>query len=105
MPGPEETARRKALKQAMREAEREAIQSTLPLTPEQIRRLFDFVDEQLAIVPCDDTLQNTLTFLGKEGLPVDPVVDWLGSAGGYCDCEILANAEEKFLFAFPEDNS
>ena len=105
MPGAEEIARRKALKQAMRQAERERIRSTLPLTPEQMRRLFDFLDEQLSAVPCDDTLQNTLAFLGQEGLPVDPVVHWLGNAGGYCDCEVLANAEEKFQFAFPEDNS
>jgi hypothetical protein len=66
MPTPEETARRKALKQATRQAEREAIRSTLPLTPEQMRRLFDFVDEQLSAVSCDDILHNTLVFLGKK---------------------------------------
>ena len=105
MPGAEEIARRKALKQAMRQAERERIRSTLPLTPEQMRRLFDFLDEQLSAVPCDDTLQNTLAFLGKESLPIDPVIHWLENAGGYCDCEVLANAEEKSLSAFPADNS
>jgi hypothetical protein len=105
MPTPEETARRRALKQGTRQAERDAIRSTLPLTPEQMCRLFDFVDEQLSAVSCDDTLRNALAFLGKEGLPVDPVIRWLENAGGYCDCEVLANAEEKFLFAFPEQIS
>jgi Na+-transporting NADH:ubiquinone oxidoreductase subunit NqrF len=27
------------------------------------------------------------------------------NAGGQCDCEVLANAEEKFLFAFPDNDS
>jgi len=29
------------------------------------------------------------------------VLDWLQEAGGFCDCEVLANAEEKFLSSFP----
>jgi hypothetical protein len=103
MPTPEETARRKALKQANRQAEREAIRSGLPLSPEQMRNLFDFVDEQLSSVDCDDSLRWTLAFLENGRLAVDPVVRWLQNAGGYCDCEVLANAEEKFLSAFPAE--
>jgi Protein of unknown function (DUF2695) len=105
MPSPEEAARRRALKQALRQTERDQIRSTLPLSPAQMRSLFDFVDQQLAEVDCDGTLQKTLVFLEKRRLPVDAVIMWLRNAGGQCDCEVLANAEEKFLLAFPSSNS
>ena len=105
MPSPEEAARRKVLKQALRQTERDQIRCTLPLSPAQMRSLFDFVAEQLAEASCDGTLQKTLVFLEKQRLPVDAVIMWLRNAGGQCDCEVLANAEEKFLFAFPGSDS
>ena len=101
MPTPEEEERRKALKQAVRQGERDHIRSTLPIPAEQMRALFDFVDQKLSGNECDNRLTHTLIFLGDNQLPVDQVVRWLQDAGGYCDCEVLANAEEKFLFAFP----
>jgi hypothetical protein len=101
MPTPEEEERRKALKQAVRQAERDHIRSTLPIPAEQMRALFDFVGQKLSGNECDNRLTHTLVFLGDNELPVDQVVRWLHDAGGYCDCEVLANAEEKFLFAFP----
>jgi|SRR5262245_54277443 len=102
MPAPEEIAKRKALKQAMRQTERDQLRSSLPLSPELMRALFDFVDEQLSKTECDDSLSHTLIFLGQRELPVESVVRWLEDAGGHCDCEVLANSEERFLFAFPE---
>jgi len=27
---------------------------------------------------------------------VEEITKWLGENGGYCDCEVLANLEEKF---------
>jgi hypothetical protein len=103
LPSPEEIARRKALKQAARQAERDQIRSTLPIPPTQMRSLFDFVDQRLSETDCDGSLQQTLAFLGQRQLPVDPVIKWLESTGGNCDCEVLANSEERFLFACPED--
>jgi len=102
MLAPDEIARRKALKQAMRQAEREQLRSTLPIAPELMRSLFDFVDEKLSDGECDGSLSHTLTFLGQRERPVEPAVSWLQGLGGNCDCEVLANAEEKFIFAFPE---
>jgi Protein of unknown function (DUF2695) len=87
----------------MRDAERDGTRSSLPVVPDEIRKLFNFVDERLSGADCDGSLGHTLTFLRQNHLPVDPVVTWLKSAGAHCDCEVLANAEEKFLFAFPED--
>lgn len=105
MPSPEEKARRKALKQNMRQAERDQIRSSLPLSPADLRKLFDYIDQNLSGSECDGTLRNTGTFLEQKQVTVEPVIAWLKDAGGHCDCEVLANAEEKFLFAFPETSS
>ncbi len=32
----------------------------------------------------------------KHGLDVERIVSWLRKHGGYCDCEVLANVEDKF---------
>lgn len=105
MPSREEAARRRALKNARREAERDELRSSLPLAPDLMRSLFDFVDERLSNVDCDGSLELTVTFLQQRKLPVEPVVNWLRSAGGYCDCEVLSNAEERFLLAVSEHES
>jgi hypothetical protein len=105
MPSPEEIARRKSVKQALRLAESERIRSTLPILPMQMRSLFNFVDEQLAEADCDGTLHNTLVFLEQHNLATEPVLQWLQNAGANCDCEVIANAEERFLLAFPEVES
>lgn len=46
---------------------------------------------------CDDTNILTATFLKNKKIEnIEMVLDWLAENGGYCDCEILANVEEKF---------
>lgn len=104
MPTPEETARRKAVKQTLRQQELDQIRSSLPIAPDLMRNLFDFVDDELTRAECDNHLTHTLVFLDRQGLPADPVVRWLQDAGGFCDCEVLANAEERFLFTFREED-
>ncbi|MBA3693585.1 MAG: DUF2695 domain-containing protein [Acidobacteria bacterium] len=44
---------------------------------------------------CKDKLSFTLEFIEKNNLPKDDLIDWLENNGGYCDCEVLANVEEK----------
>ena len=84
MRAPEETAKRKAIMQALRQEERDQIRLSLPISPELMRSLFDFVHEELSRVECDNRLTHTLAFLGH-ALPVDAVVKWLEDAGGFCD--------------------
>jgi len=89
----------------MRQAERAGMRSSLPVAPDVMRSLFDFVDERLSNADCDGSLERTVTFLQQRKLPVELVVNWLRSAGGYCDCEVLSNAEERFLVAVSEHES
>src|SRR5215470_20453662 len=101
MPSAEERERRKAIKASLRSTEIERIRRSLPLQPAQMKSLFDFVDEELDEAECDHTLRHTLSFLERLQVSSEPVIAWLQDAGGYCDCEVLANALERFEFAFP----
>jgi len=39
----------------------------------------------------------TTEFLKEKGIEnIDKVGVWLNNNGGYCDCEVLMNVEEKF---------
>ena len=91
-----ERQKRKALLRSMREADHKAKAAKLPLPPEQLKGLFDFVDERLRESACDQSLRHTMLFLETQQLPKESVLKWLRDAGGYCDCEVIANAEEEF---------
>jgi hypothetical protein len=105
MLAPEEKIKRQAIKQALRQAEQERFRATLPISPELLRTLFDFVDQQLSQNECDNTFKYALYFLSDHQIDANPVVHWLENLGGYCDCEILANVEERFLEDFPESSA
>jgi|HubBroStandDraft_5_1064220.scaffolds.fasta_scaffold980128_1 hypothetical protein len=84
-----------ALKKAWREQERQKLIASIPIPHEELRALFDYLDRPNP-PPCDHTLKETIQFLEKKKLEVPRVVDWLRENGGYCDCEVIFNVEEKF---------
>ena len=79
---------RNALKQ-WKHAERADLVAGMPLSPEQLHRLLDYLDANLKA--CDHTTRLTAIFLQVEQLEKNRVLSWLGEHGGYCDCEVLAN--------------
>lgn len=105
MPSSEEKAPRKALKESQRQAERKEFRASLPISVVDLRNLFDYLDEHIGASGCDDTLQLTLAYLAQKKLPAETVTAWLKKTGGYCDCEVLANVEERFLSAFRDECS
>ena len=63
---------------------------------EIFQELFDYLDEHLGD-GCDHSLTMTTEFLKDKGIEnIDKVGVWLNNNGGYCDCEVLMNVEEKF---------
>jgi hypothetical protein len=80
--------RKAAIKQWKR-AGRADLLAGMPLSPEQLHRLLDYLDANLKT--CDHTTKLTAIFLHVEQLETDKVLSWLGEHGGYCDCEVLAN--------------
>ncbi len=44
---------------------------------------------------CDHTLMQTRKFLESRELDDEEIVPWLNSHGGYCDCEVMLNVDDK----------
>ena len=77
--------------------------SKLPLSNPQLEAMFDMLDLELPIHGCDHTLRLTKAWLTSSALPIEPVITWLHDNGGYCDCEALANTEERWKGAIADD--
>ena len=88
-------ARKDELKKAWKEQERQKLVASIPMPQQDLRDLFDHLDQQ-SESGCDHTLRLTTAFLQKRGLDVERIIPWLREHGGYCDCEVLANVEDKF---------
>lgn len=93
----DEKARRKRILSELRQKQQQEFEQSLPIDREILANLFDYLDDQLEESGCDDTNILTATFLKNKKIEnIEMVLDWLAENGGYCDCEILANLEEKF---------
>jgi hypothetical protein len=93
-----ERDRRKALTRELKDRERKAAESRMPLARDDLAALFDHLDEALS-AGCDHSLRFTRQFLIAHSLSEAVILPWLGEHGGYCDCEVLANVED----AWPRD--
>jgi hypothetical protein len=94
----EKKRRLRAWAQEQRREAREA----LPLPTDQLEALFDMLDPALPEHGCDHARHLTETWSSTQGHPRDPVLAWLDSTGGHCDCEVLANCEEAVKYAIHE---
>ena len=88
----DERLRRRAILHQLKEKERTQFIASVPAPKSTIRELFEYLDSSDS--PCDNTLSQTQGFLKERGIPEEKVVPWLEEHGGYCDCEVLANAED-----------
>jgi hypothetical protein len=88
-------ARKDELKKAWKQQERQKIVTSIPMPHQELCGLFDHLDKEIES-GCDHTLRLTTAFLQKRGLDVERIIPWLREHGGYCDCEVLANVEDKF---------
>lgn len=92
-----EKERRKQILNEFREMQQKEFEQSLPMDRVIFENLFDYLDNQLEENGCDDTNKLTTEFLEKNKIEIiETVLNWLAENGGYCDCEILANVEEKF---------
>jgi hypothetical protein len=87
--------RKEDLKKAWKEQERQKLIASIPIPQQDLRDLFDYLDRENP-APCDHTLRETLEFLKKRGLDAERIVPWLREHGGYCDCEVIFNVDDKF---------
>jgi len=89
---------KKRLKQELRKKEKQDFNDSLPMAQKLFDELFDFLEEQSEEHGCDHTLRLTLQFLKNNGIDDDTVVTWLNEQGGYCDCEVLGNVYDSFVW-------
>ena len=85
----------KRLKAQRRDQQRKAALAALPLPVSELKAMFDMLDVEFPRQGCDHTRRLTQAWLESRGHDVERVFAWLDTQGGYCDCEILANIEEK----------
>jgi hypothetical protein len=67
----------------------------MPISRPHLAELFAHLDGALK-EGCDHTSRFTVAFLRSRGLPEATILPWLQDYGGYCDCEVLANVEERW---------
>nr|WP_315153997.1 DUF2695 domain-containing protein [uncultured Flavobacterium sp.] len=89
--------RRKQIIKELKQKHQDEFEQSLPIDRTLFKKLFDYLDNKLEENGCDDTDKLTIEFLKKNKVDnIQTVRNWLSENGGYCDCEILANVEEKF---------
>ncbi|MFG6489487.1 DUF2695 domain-containing protein [Roseateles sp. BYS78W] len=82
--------RKKAWKLQQKQLARDAF----PIADALLESLFDAVDACVEEAGCDHTLRFTTVWLSDQQQPEDKVIAWLREHGGFCDCEVLANAAD-----------
>jgi hypothetical protein len=92
---PDKQGRKDKLHQ-WRALRRAAAREKLPLSGEQMRAMFDMLDTALPGSGCDHTLRLVREWAGKRGVPFEGLAAWCHDNGGNCDCEVLANCEERW---------
>jgi hypothetical protein len=85
---------KRELKRKWKADERQKLLSSIPLGIKDLRDLFDHLDR--GGIECDHTLRETIEFLQVRGIEVAPVAEWLRNNGGFCDCEVIFNVDEKY---------
>ena len=96
MPSQEEKQRRKAIQNELRQKADAEKLVALPMPKEKLQAFFDYLNQQLTEHGCNDTLRFAQEFATTHNLAFEPVKQWLGDYGGYCDCEALANVEQEY---------
>ena len=86
---------KKRLKALARDHERKAALAALPLAVTELAAMFDMLNIQLPLEGCDHSRRIAKAWLARRGHDVETVFAWLDTQGGYCDCEILANVEQR----------
>jgi hypothetical protein len=87
--------RKDELKKAWKLQQRQQLAAHIPMPQQYLQDLFDYLD-QSGLPPCDHTLRHTTEFFQQRSLEIERVVPWLREHGGHCDCEVIANVEDRF---------
>ena len=94
-----EKSKRKEILKAIKEKELAEFRQNLPMSEDKFIRLFELLDVELNARGCDHDLKLTEQILSNLDVKdVLSVLTWLEEQGGYCDCEVMMNVEQKFEY-------
>jgi len=96
MPTKEEKERRKQLHREIAKKEYDSFIESLPMDKSLMLELFDYLDSELGNEECNHDYTLTKRFLQLNDVKNEKIFEWFQENGGYCDCEILFNIEERF---------
>jgi hypothetical protein len=82
------------LKRTCKNDARSAARAEFPLDDDLLADLLDYVSEAVEQSGCAHSLKATEEWLAERQLGREAVINWLEKHGGYCDCEVVANAAE-----------
>jgi len=94
-----EKSKRKEILKAIKEKELAEFRQKLPMPEDKFIRLFELLDAEIHAHGCDHDLKLTKQILSNLDVKdVSSVLTWLKEQGGYCDCEVMMNVEQKFEY-------
>ena len=94
-----EKNKRKEILKAIKEKELAKFKQNLPMSEDKFIQLFELLDAQLHERGCNHSLKLTEQILSNLDVKdVLSVLTWLEEQGGYCDCEVMINVEQKFEY-------
>jgi hypothetical protein len=99
-----EKQHRKDKKHEWRAQQRAAARAKLPLPDLQMKAMFEMLDAALPQPGCDHTLRLVTEWAKEQSIPFDVLASWCRENGGHCDCEVLANCEERWQDAVHDVN-
>lgn len=79
-------------KRAWNDEQKTQARASFPLKDKLMEQLFSAVDQALEAEGCDHTLRFTESWLDRSGFDRQTPIAWFKEHGGYCDCEVIANA-------------
>lgn len=74
--------------------QRKLAQDAFPISDALLESMFEAVDAKVVAVGCDHTLRFTESWIAENKQPEAEILSWLSELGGFCDCEVLANAAD-----------
>jgi hypothetical protein len=80
---------------AWKMAEKAKARNALPGPVDEMRGLFDYLSGMVGLQTCDKTRRITEEYIRTHGLATEAYLAWLDQHGGFCDCEVLNNCEQR----------
>lgn len=89
-------AEKKKFMKEYRRKQMQDFEDSLPMERNLFFELFDYLNTKLEEIECNHDFTLTKKFLRDRGVEIEKVIEFLEKNGGFCDCEVILNVEEKF---------